>query len=761
MHYTDINMAVKNFFFYQNPNPTIRTSVNLNEEQKFWLNHTYRRFSLMKAWRQQSNREDMWKSWQRQYDAWRPPKGMNWQSNIVPPFTTSVIESSLSELVDQNLMPTVKARNNADKPKAEVMNFVNEYAWNRGYGPIELYKAQKQQLITGTTFWQDYYLQEKQKVQILTEYDPKTGREKYKEVEMMNFDDVYGEAVSLWDLWFDPDCRSINIGPYKAQDAIRKYVFHIDVFRQMFVGSRWDKFGLAKHVRPTGRSTDYYQYYQPSLEIDSGSQVEVLFHWIRNPDKLVIVANDIPFYINPKPYNHKLLPFARGVDLLDPWSLYGKGESELLESIQDELTTNRRMRLDQTKMNTYKMIFISNRETVTEQDLVPAPMKPVYVDDIANVKAFEYGDINQSAYREETLLKEDGARVTGIDDRAQSAGATASTATEAAILKESTLKRLRTKIWLTSNTLLTELIQLRVPNIIQFYQMPKIRKIMGEDAIDKWSKIRKVSLEGRLIQHQGQYFEQEYRTISTKNKRLEKNKDNKINIVDDRGEHFFMVTPDVLIPSEEGFIYELGAEPRVPISRPLMQQKMGEFLQHPVIQAAFESGYYDINKAADKMTELNDFDPEDFIATQGPEQQAGGESLIDPQRMINHAEIENQKLLQGIKLPGTPFSTPEHTMAHLGFMKNPLFLEKKNPNIINAFAQHIQWENAMQQARTEGLQANNQQPGQQALGAGSSIRNKETQGIMAGGMKATLPAKQVGPEGLPDLTGFEGFGPGR
>lgn len=756
-------MAVAKFFFYQNEQAGIRRDFTLNEEQKFWLQHTYRRFALMKASRQMNGREEKWKQWERQYEAWRPPKGLNWQSNIVPPFTTSVVESALSEMVDQNLMPHVGARKPEDVPKATTVNFIKDYSWDVGYGDIELYKAIKQQLILGTTFWQESYLQEKQTVKMLVHYDPKTGKEKYEEVQLMDYDDVYGEAVNLWEIWFDPDCRSINTGPYKAQDAIRRYIMHIDVYKNMFVNSRWDKFKLAQFVKPSG-DTNYYQFYQPPQGIDRGSQVEVLFHWIRQPDMLVIVANDIPFYLGPKPYNHKKLPFARGVDILNPWDLYGKGEPQMLESIQDELTTHRRMRLDRQKLDIYKMVFISNRETIADSDLIPAPMKPVYVDDPANIKFAEYGDVNPSAYKEEALLKEDGVRVTGIDDRAQSVSSKAGTATEAAILKEATLKRLRTKIWLTSKTLLTEAMQLRVPNIIQYYQVPKVHKIMGKDAIEKWMKIRQADMDGRLLESHGEFFEQEYRTIVTKNKKLERIGKGKVVVKDQRGEHFFMVTPDVLIP-ENAFNYKLSAEPTVPLSRPLLQQKVGEFMQHPIIMAAFQNGYYDINKAADKLTEINDFDVDDFISNKEASPDGDMEPLIDPEKMMEYASKENEMMLSGADLPGTPFSTPEHTLTHVEFMKSPEFRGKATAEIIGNFVSHIQWEEAMQQTRTASLKDRNQvtPPGGGTPGQGgeAAMRTKENQGIEEGAMKATMPNKQVGPEGVPDLAGFMGMGPGR
>jgi len=737
-------------FFYENQNPTINTQLHLTDEQQFWKKHTYTRYQLMKHSRAQNGREQLWDQWQKQYEAWRPPKNAGqWQSNIVPPYTTSVVESALSELVDQTLQPQVGARSKIYIPSAMVMNHIKDYSWQVGYGDFELYKAIKQLLILGTTVWQEYYLREKRKVKLIVSYNAKTGREEYKEVEMMDFDDVYGEAVNLWDVWFDPEARSVNIGPYKAQDAIRRYIMHIDRFRNTFIGSRWDKFGYAKDVKPGG-DTNYYQFYKPPTGIDQGSYVEVIWHWIRNPDKLVICANDVPIYIGPNPYNHKQLPFAVGQDVVNPWSIYGKGEPGLLDSIQDELTTNRRMRLDRQKMDIYKMVFVSNRETLTDQDLIPAPMKPIYVDDPKSVVPFEYGDINPSAYKEEILLKEDAARVTGIDDRAQSVNKPTATATDAAIMKESTLKRLRMKIWVLSRTLLLEQIQLRVPNICQFYQTPKVEEIIGADAIDTFVKIREAAAQGRLLQQDGKYYEAKYREIVTKNKKLERRKDGNIDVIDERGDNFFMVTPDLLAPPQIAYRYKLSAEPTFPLSKPLQQQKTSEFMQNPVTMMAVQMGYYDIKKMADILTEANDYDPDDFKAQSQDDQKQA--TLIDPQQMLELASRENEKMANGDPLVGTPFATPEHTQTHLAFMQSEKFKQGATPEVLKVFANHILQENTAQILRGQAVEKTGSKP----MGGGGleSNRTKETTAIQQGDMKNLMPTKQVGPENVPDVTDF-------
>ena len=58
------------------------------EEEHKWRKHVYQRKSDMGQAR--SKYEPMWDKQEQQWEAQRPPK-KNWQANIVPPFTTSVI----------------------------------------------------------------------------------------------------------------------------------------------------------------------------------------------------------------------------------------------------------------------------------------------------------------------------------------------------------------------------------------------------------------------------------------------------------------------------------------------------------------------------------------------------------------------------------------------------------------------------------------------------------------------------------------------
>jgi len=592
---------------------------------------------------------------------------------------------------------------------------------------LELYAAIKQALVLGDTIWQEDYWQDKRAVRVMKKLNFETGKEEFVKKEIFDYDDVYGETVPLFDFFVDPSARTINRGRYKANDAIRRYIMNYDTFMETFKGTVFDQFGASQYVKPGG-DLNYWQFYAPPQGMDYENQVEVLFYWGRRPDKLIVVANDVVMRDGPNPFNHKQLPFAKGSDVPRINQFYARGEPTLLESIQDELTTIRRMRLDRQHLDIWKMFLVSNRENLDEDEAIVAPSRFLYVDDPqTSIKPLEYRDVNPSSYREEELLKQDGREVTGIE-----APQAASTATEAAIFKEATQRSLRLKIWLLSRELVTDIVRLRVPNIVQFYSAPKVEQIVGENRI------------------------QRYRTIRTTDVALLTGRDGSLVERQEKGEHFFEVTPDKITPLYGGFDYRLRGEPTLPVSKPLLQQRTNELVQNPVIMAAIQSGYYDLGKVADILMESHDHDPETF-KKESAQQSNVPEGAIDQTKLLELANRENELLMQGQPVPGTAFATRPHLEVHLAFMKSPAFQQTAGTNlgIMENFIRHVRTEDEAIKLR-EGSAASAQ--GQMPLApAGPSGQNQAqpgmppgTQaGIMGGVAKATRPDMMMGAEGLP------------
>jgi hypothetical protein len=684
-----------------------------DEDQQKTREYVYRRYTDMKNGRFINGKplEELWDRWERQYEAWRPDK-VDWQSTIVPPFTTTIVEKALSETVGQTLRPRIVGRGEEDKYKAILMNYIFDYTWEIGDGDIQLQDSLKQLLVLGDTVWQEDYYIDKRLVNVMTKFDFNSNTREWKEKEFFDFNDVYGEKVDVRDFFIDPSARTINRGRYKAKDCIRRYVLDYDMFMSMFQDSIWDQFKTCKYVK-AGTSGEYYRYYQPVKGM-TDHEVEVIFYWSRVPDKLAILANDVVIADMPNPYSHKQLPFAAGHDVKRLSGFWSRGEPELLESIQDELTTLRRMRIDRQHMDIFKQFVVSNREVLDDEDAITHPSSFLPLDDPSSVKTLEYGDVNPSAYHEEELLKQDGREVTGLQNP-QSSG----TATEAAIFKESTMKTLQMKIWSLSRELMTEIARLRVPNIVQFYKTAHVEGIVGEKNMEK------------------------VRRITTLNVSLDVNRTGEITENPGKGTYYFDVKPEMVEPMYGSYDYKLTGESTFPLSKPLRQQKVTEFMQNPIVATVIQGGYYDVNKMADVLAEEYDFDPEQFKQPQ----QAEDTQIVDPAQLLELANRENELMMKGTRIEPTAYSTAEHTQIHLAFMGSDAFKKGMNEEIAKNFAYHIMGENQAQQMRGQG------QPEATFNGSGQPEQNMmqgyEGAGIMKGETKATNPNKVIGSEMLP------------
>jgi hypothetical protein len=674
----------------------------------------YERYADMKNGRNYNgqNIEAVWDSAEKQYEGWRPPKSEDdWQSNIVPPITTTLVERALGEVSDQTIQPTVTARGEEDVVRARLMDYTYQYTWEKGDGDLELYAGLKQAFVLGNTVWQDDYWRDRRIVKVLKKFDMENNEEEYVQKKVDDFDDVYGETVNLREFYIDPNARSINRGRYKANDCIRRYIYSYNSFMEEFKGSIYDEFGACKYVTPGG-DTDFYQFYQPPHNINK-DQVEVLFYWGRRPDKLIIVANDIVVRDGPNPYNHKQLPFAWGRDIPKMNTLLARGEPNLLESIQDEMSTIRRMRIDRQHMDIWKMFLVSNRENLDDDEAVIAPSRFMYVDDPNNsIKPIEYNPVHATAYEEEKILKQEAREVTGMESPQ-----TTGTATQAAIFKEATMKSLRMKIWLLSRELLTDIVRLRVPNITQFYSTPKVEQIVGEKNFGK------------------------YRTIRTSDMQLKVEQNGKLIENPQKGSFFFELTPDMVTPQYGSFDYKLSGGPTFPISKPLQQQKVAEFMQHPVITGAIQAGYYELGRMADEFSKIMEYDPDKF---KNPESEQA-QPQFDEETMLEMASRENALMMEGQKIDETPYATRGHTNIHLAFMESPTFRQGFNEEIMRNFIYHIQGEEKEQEQRQKA-NLPNVIPGSQVSGTPPPT---ESQGIMAGQAAAMTPGMAQGGENAP------------
>ena len=656
--------------------PKIRKYYKPNEKEEASIAHVYDRYYAMKD---NPARLDAEKEWDKAETAWDQAskddeKLEEWQADYYVPLTTSTVEQILSEMVDQSPQPILLPLSSEDKPRATVMKHTFEFTWGVADGDEELENVLKDCLIYGNGFAQEYYWKDRRIVRSLVGVKKEKGLRmpEYKETEVFEYDDCYMESVSPYELYFDESARTINRGPYKARDVVRRYIMKLDDFKTFFSGDVWDPLNNVRFVRPGG-DTNWYSKYRPPEDVNKKDEVEVLWYWSRSPnDSLRIVANDVLIKDGPNPYKHKQLPFAMTYDVKRPHKFYHKGEPKLLESIQKELNIIRRMITDRNHLDIDKMWLVGRNEMMNEDDSMSRPHGIIRVDDPSNYKPVEYGDIPGSVTLTMGELAKDATRVTGVNDRF-SIGATPMTATDAAIKKEQMMQSIKAKLRRLENGFLIDIGRMRVSNIIQFYSQPRLEEIIGEAGVKEFEDQKQAAIKSGYtfddaVEIEGKKYKKEYRDIRVKDKMLQTDVRGQVQEIPQKGYSFFKLKPEYFVPvARGGFQISFKAGSTMPVSKTLMVKQTQDAVTQLMPLATAGVGY-DPVKLGDELLRSLDKDPEDYKLEQ-PEKDV---TQAREEILINLASTENEQVSKGAPIPemGTPYATAAHTAIHTAYMRS-------------------------------------------------------------------------------------------
>lgn len=713
----------------------ITKDYNPPEQLKNLRDMVYDRYQAMKDSPDRKEAEKEWEAGRKAWEAIRREREDedDWQSNHYAPMTTAVIETALSEAIDQSPAPMILPRGFEDNARASVMEHVYRYSWEISDSDLAEEDVMKDALTEGTGIGQEMYYRDVRPIHIRLKEGSKY---EYEEEQMTDYDDVLLDPVKNDDFFVDENARGFT-GFYAARDCVRRFIMNKVDYDNFFKGPIWDPFGAAKFAKPGG-DTNYYEKYHPPQGIDHGSQIEMLWYWSVKPkDWLIIVANDVITVAGPNPFKHKQLPFARAIDVRRTHKFYGKGEPKLLESIQDEVNTFRRMVIDRNHLDIDKMFYGSSRVNLSDEESIARPHGFITVPDGESIKPIEYNDIPRSVELSLKHLEDDATIVTGINPRAQ-ALPTTGTATEAAILKESTLKRIRLKMRRFEREFLNRTAKLRVSNILQYYGQPKLEKIVGEEeALEFQNQIKELEDRGLLVRKTAEdgteeLYRKRYRDIRLENKEVTIEK-GQPKISESNNEYnFFEAEPKYFFPNKGGYDIKIVSGPMLTLSKPLMQQRKQEMFDR-LIKPALGGVGWDPVKLGDMLLRANDENPADYKLKLPVKTDAQARV----QSQIELANVENKLMMQGKLLGGTPYVGPIHTSQHTAFMGSDVFqqLEPNDPRV-QGFTKHITEELASQAGRGAT-------PAGAPGGSGESMRAAESPNT-SGGANDDLAAMLTG-----------------
>jgi hypothetical protein len=612
-----------------------------NKKMREVRRKTYERYWQMRDDPQRKLEEATWDEADKEYRMYIPDIAEgDWRSHLELPDAFSAIQTSMQETIERKSRPSIIGTDGDGlDPKERFQNAVLGWNMTRTGFDLQYFMAKLAAAIRGTAFLKDYYRVDERTVKDPTGVDA-DGKLEYKEKKIIDFDDDYTEWVDNQWVYFDPAALTID----DAADCVEREILTMDRF--LFLYGNKAEFENTKFVRPGGdlSRTGFFKVPE-DLQKD---EVEIIHYYNRDTDSYVVLANNVVIRDTPLPTKHKELPFAVVYQYRVPGRFWGVGIPKVVKYLSEERKAIRRLNLDRQKIQIGGFWLVNNAFDLDEEESQARPGGWIGVETggapLNNViQRVDMGDVSASYFRTEEILLEDIRRAHGIDDRIVVSNQ-GTTATQAAIVKESSLKRVNMISMLAEMDTIIRIGRLKWSNIQFFYKAPQYEKVMkdGEEVdrrVDRKIVVNDMKLsltKSSDGKSKLKYEEVDGKTTFTLNKSMARYLDG---------------NPEITIDAS---VYN-------PMSKAIKQAKTTEMLT--TIRANPElAAELDPRKTLKEYLEINEFQPNKW--------------LRDPatkEKMIELADLENHVMKDGQPLVGTEGATIEHTDVHLQYTESVEF----------------------------------------------------------------------------------------
>lgn len=627
-------------------------------------------FERYKAMRDDPIRKEAEKEWdlgRKMYRMWAPERDdEEWGADVILPDGFSAIQTHMQETIDAKFRPTLESVESSDEILAHYNNMIFQHAMDTTDFDAETTKARAASAMMGTAFTREEYRYETREVMDPVSF--KDGEIQYEKTEIVDYDDVYTRYVRPENCFFDEAAED----PKYGNDCIYREVLPFETFQEMY----GDKPGFkdTDKVVPAGSLHPNTGFFEMAGDIEK-NDVEILHYENRLTDSYDVLANNVLIRKGPMPNKHKELS-------LDVWAfypvegqIYGMGIPKIIYTLVEERRTNRNQRIDRGTLQNHKMFLLNDLFDLDEDDLTPRPHGLVRVNTNGlpiqqAVMPLEYGDVPMSSIRLDEELKSDERMAHGMQE--SSALPNGATATQAAIIKESTQRRINlVNTLLVWNTLI-RLGKKKWSNIQFFYPAARMQRVYEDN---KWQNKKK------------------YRTIKTPGAEFsiygdpDKGEPIELRMHEIPGKGRLQLDPTYARFMRNDMDVTMDAAAMAIISKPIQQQQVNEMFDR-IMNNPMVARYADGAKAFKRMLIVNNETPRDWMLNEGMTDD-DLEMLAENENMLFQRMAQTGKIYM---IPPTPGATEAHTKVHLEFTRTAEF-ERWPEEVRMAFTNHIIGEN--------------------------------------------------------------------
>lgn len=629
---------------------------NPSKKEREIRRRVYQRWLEVRDDPQRKQAEKDWDEAQKQYRMYVPEIDPDdWRSHLELPDAFSAIQVHMQETVERYSRPLLVNVEETDRGKESFWNSIMNWNMNRTDFDIEYYKAKLYAAITGTAFLKTYYRVEKREVMDPTSVG-EDGEIKYTKKIKVDHDDNYTEWISNEWVFIDPGAVSID----KAIDCFEREILPIEAFHEKYENlPGFRNVELVKAGGDVGRTT----FFQTPTDL-MADEVEILHYKNRNRDCDEVVANNIVISYGPLRTKHKELPYSVVYHYRVPGRFWGLGVPKVVFYLSEERKAIRRLNLDRQKIQISGFWLHNSAFDLDDEETEARPGGFLSVETngqpLANViQKVDMGDVSTSYFRTEEILLEDIRRAHGIDDRIQGVQS-GGTATEAAILKESALKRVNMIAILAEKDTMKRVGRLAWSNIRFFYKAGRYKDIyLPSD--------KKPRVQSRPIVLDGVSFNLEKDPATQKMSLLASEAE---------GRRIFTVDKNTIGYLDGDFDVQMDGAAFTPWSKAIKQAKTTEMIT-TIASTSELMAEADPHKILKRYAEINDEDPKNWM-----------KNSKDAETLLEMADLENAVMKEGQPLKGTEGADENHTLEHIRYTESAEFATL-SPVIQEIFRNHI------------------------------------------------------------------------
>jgi hypothetical protein len=496
------------------------------EEQNIKLQKYMNRIEAAEKFRQ--GYEELWK---RCYKRWRnhvdkiydaQGKEVKDRSNISIPYTFVQVETILPRLVESLFAArpyvSVKGREPADEDNAKNMETLLDWQTSERMDLKDIFASGLKGLCiygTGVAYegwrYEEREVIRKQQMPVMVPdeltgeevplIDENTGEEITElqpvKMNMVEHDDPEVKFLDLFLFYVDPNAADIEDARYCGHV---EFLTKEELIEREELGYKFDWEQINNEDKQNeARNNRLSSVGLPSAERNINNEdglYEVHHYW--EDDKNVVIINRSYIALEKEnPFWHMKKPYVKDVYTEVPGEFYGMGVVEIVENLQDELNTERNMRIDYRSFALRRMFKVRRGAQINKSQLKWRQGGIVEVDNMDDIEDFKIDTGVGASFNQEETIKMDFKDATGAHDVLMGTANSSETATTTMTKDNNASIRFKHIISSIEKRLLAGVAKFMIQLNQQFIDSEKILRVTGEGG-DEWKNITPEEIQGEF-----------------------------------------------------------------------------------------------------------------------------------------------------------------------------------------------------------------------------------------------------------------------